>query len=231
LLSSSAPVKLLQVARPRDDSAEAFDITLSSPQRILPVGVVPPGPPFHPLEELVGIIKWGQQQADSSGTRTTGEGFECEVDWVAGVVVTVNGSNVEVWARRDNWGAAPPAAVGGYIDPGVRDVQALLGPRGARSTQPHRTLWHPSDLLPAVINVQNPPAFARNVRVYTPALPVSILRIAALGLDVFTVIGSITFPTGTISPLFELPNGTRFLAIANMGAMSVPFTCVYGLAI
>lgn len=227
----SDPAKILQVARSRDDSAEAFDITLSSPQRVLPVADVPPAA-VHPLEELVGIIKWGQQQADSSGTRTTGEGFECEVDWVAGVVVTVNGSNVEVWARRDNWGASPPApTVDAYINPGVRDVQALLGPRGARSTQPHRTLWHPTDLGVGNINVQNPPAFARNVQVYTPALPASILRIAALGLDVFTTIGSITFPTGTISPLFELPNGTRFLAIANMGAMPVPFTCVYGLAL
>lgn len=229
--SQGRPMSVLRVSRPVDDEAEPFDITLSSPQRIMPLGV----PPLHPLEEMVGIVKWGQQQADSSGTRTTGEAFECEVDWVNGLVVTVAGSEIELQVRRDIWGAAPPAAVGAYTDPGPRDVQALLSPRGGRGAQPHRTIWHPNDLpagaFPVNIALQVPPAFSRGVQLYSPAGVGTTFRIAALALDAITIIGSVDVVSGTVGPYFELPNGTRGIVIANMGVNASPFTMVYTLGL
>jgi hypothetical protein len=226
-VSRGEPTSVLRISRPLDADAEAFDITMSSPQRVFPLTV----PPLHPLEELVGIVKWGQQQADSSGTRTTGEAFECEVDWVNGLVVTVGGSEVELQARRDVWGAAPPAAVGAYTDPGVRTVQALLSPRGARSAQPHRTLWHPDALAVNAIAFQNPPAFARGLQLFSPAGLGTTFRIAAMALDALTVIASVNVISGTIGPYFELPSGTRFIFINNLGPNTSPFTVVYTLGL
>lgn len=229
-VTRGTPVSILRVSRPVDEDAEPFDITLSSPQRILPL--IGPAPPPHPLEEMVAIVKWGQQQADSSGTRTTGEAFECEVDWVNGGVVTVAASDVEVQVRRDNWGRALPAGpLLPYTDPGVRTIQAFLSPRGGRGSQPHRTLWHPNNLAAAGLVIQNPPAFARGLNLYSPAGVGTTFRIAALALDVATIIGSAAAVSGTISPYFELPNGTRFIAIANIGANPSPFSVVYTLAL
>jgi hypothetical protein len=229
--SQGAPISVLRISRPEDQDAEPFDITLSSPQRIFPANLLVPPLPAHPLEEMVGIVKWGQQQADASGTRTTGEAFECEVDWVSGCVVTVGGSEIELQVRRDIWGAAPPLAVGAYTDPGIRDVQALLSPRGARSVQPHRTIWHPSDLAPAANAVQLPPAFSRGFNLYSPAGVGTTFRVAAVGSDFVTVIGSVTIVSGTVGPYFELPSGTRVIYINNMGLNASPFTIVYTLAL
>lgn len=235
LVVKSEPVSILRVSRSQDRDAEPFDITLSSPNRIAPIIAVPPVP-VHPLEELVAIIKWGQQQADSSGSRTDGTSYECEVDWNCGQVVTVAGSEIEVQARRDNWGAAPPAAIGGYINPGISDVQAIVSPRGRRGEQPQRTLWHPSDLpagpFPFNINVQPPPAFAYGLNLYSPAgVAGTIFQVAALALDVVTVIASMTVVSGTVSPFFRMPSGTRFIAIANIGMNASPFSVVYKLAL
>lgn len=231
VVSRGAPVSILRISRPQDENAEPFDITLSSPQRILPAQLLVPPLPAHPLEEMVGIVKWGQQQADASGTRTTGEAFECEVDWVNGLVVTVGGSEIELQVRRDIWGAVPPAAVGAYTDPGIRDVQALLSPRGARSAQPHRTIWHPNALAPAAVAPQNPPSFARGLTLYSPAGVGTTFRVAAVALDAVTEIANVTVVSGTVGPYLELPGGTRFIAIANMGVNASPFTVVYTLGL
>jgi len=226
-VSQGTPLSILRISRAEDQDAEPFDITLSSPQRVNPRLA----PPWHPLEEMVAIVRWGQQQADSSGTRTNGEAFECEVDWVNGLVVTVNGSEVWLLVRRDVWGAAPPAAVGAYTEPGIRDVQALLSPRGARSMQPHRTIWHPNDLAPAAAAFQNPPAYSRGVTLFSPAGVGTTFRITAVALDAITTIGSVNVVSGTIGPYFELPNGTRFVYITNVGLNASPFTMVYTLGL